>query len=91
MTVDKKMEEVKNGKKIGDSRSPMQDAMREFSRNKIAVGGMLFVLFVLFIAIAAPVFAPYDFAQQNLRNNRAKPMEGYDVVESYAAEKCRIA
>ena len=88
MTVDKKMEEVKKGKKIGDSRSPMQDAMREFQRNKIAVGGMIFVLFVIFVAVAAPIFSPYGFEQQNLRNNRAKPMEGYDVVESYAAEKC---
>ena len=88
MTADKKLEEVSNGKKIGESRSPMQDAMREFRRNKIAVAGMIFVIFVIFIAVFAPVFAPYDYARQNLRNNRAKPMEGYDILESYAEAEC---
>ena len=86
MTTDKKIEKKNN--RIGESRSPLQDAMREFRRNKIAVGGMIFVIFVIFVAVFAPVFSPYDFAQQNLRNNRAKPMEGYDITESYAAEKC---
>ena len=88
MTTDKKLEKNKKEKNIGKSRSPMQDAMREFRRNKIAVGGMIFVIFVIFLAIFAPLFSPYHYAQQNLRNNRAKPMEGYDVVESYAAENC---
>ena len=87
MTADKKIE-VKNAKNIGESRSPMQDALREFQRNKIAVAGMLFVLFVIFVAVLAPVFAPYGFEVQNLRNNRAKPMEGYDVLESFAEEHC---
>lgn len=88
MTADNKLEEVKNAKKIGDSRSPMQDAMREFRRNKIAVGGMVLVLTVILIAIFAPVFTPYSYEVQNLRNNRARPMEGYDVLESYAQENC---
>ena len=87
MTADKKIE-VKNAKNIGESRSPMQDAMREFRRNKIAVAGMLFVIFVVLVATFAPFFAPYSFEVQNLRNNRAKPMEGYDVIESYAEENC---
>ena len=43
----------------------MQDALREFQRNKIAVAGMLFVLFVVFVAVLAPVFAPYGFEVQN--------------------------
>lgn len=87
MTEDNKLE-VKGAKNIGESRSPMQDAMREFRRNKIAVGGMLFVILIVLVAIFAPVFAPYSFETQNLRNNRAKPMEGYDVLESYAEENC---
>jgi oligopeptide transport system permease protein len=88
MTADKKLEELQSTKKIGESRSPLQDAMREFRRSKIAVGGMIFVIFVFFVAVFAPIFAPYGFEQQNLRNNRAKPMEGYDVLESYAEENC---
>lgn len=88
MTADNKLEDVKNAKKIGESRSPMQDAMREFRRNKIAVTGMIFVLLVILVAIFSPVFTPYSFEEQNLRNNRAKPMEGYDVLESYAEANC---
>ncbi len=88
MTADKKLEELQSTKRIGESRSPLQDAMREFRRSKIAVGGMIFVIFVFFVAVFAPIFAPYGFEQQNLRNNRAKPMEGYDVLESYAEENC---
>ncbi len=88
MTADKKLEEVKNARKIGESRSPMQDAMREFRRSKIAVGGMFVVIFVAIVATFAPVFAPYGFEVQNLRNNRAKPMEGYDITETYAEKNC---
>ncbi len=88
MTADKQIETLTTENNLGKGRSPLQDAMREFRRNKIAVAGLIFVLFVVVFAIAAPVFAPYDFATQNLRNNRAKPMEGYDIVFSYAEEKC---
>jgi len=88
MTADKQIAQLTEEKIIGKGRSPMQDAIREFRRNKIAVGGMIFVGIVIFIAIAAPIFTPYDFATQNLRANRARPMEGYDVLVSYAEEKC---
>ncbi|NOY98702.1 MAG: ABC transporter permease [Chloroflexi bacterium] len=89
MTPEKQLEQlVDNNKDLGKSRSPLQDAMREFRRNKIAVGGMVFVVFVMIVAIAAPVFAPYHYATQNLRNNRAKPMEGYDILVSYAEKEC---
>lgn len=87
MTKDKKLE-VQGAKKIGESRSPMQDAMREFRRNKIAVGGMIFIVVIVLMAIFAPIFSPYGFEVQNLRNNRAKPMEGYDILESYAEQNC---
>ncbi|MEN8173073.1 MAG: ABC transporter permease [Chloroflexota bacterium] len=88
MTAGKQIQDLTNEKEIGKGRSPMQDAMREFRRNKIAVGGMIFVGIVIFIAIAAPIFTPYSFETQNIRNNRGKPMEGYDVMVSYAEEKC---
>jgi oligopeptide transport system permease protein len=88
MTADKQIEALTEEKIIGKSRSPFQDAVREFRRNKIAVGGMIFVGIVILVAIAAPIFTPYDFATQNLRNNRAKPMEGYDILVPYAEEKC---
>jgi oligopeptide transport system permease protein len=64
-------------------RSPAQDAFREFRRNKIAVGGAIFILLVVFVAIFAPMFTPYDFATQNNLNNRAKPMEAYIITTDH--------
>ncbi|MFQ5420029.1 MAG: hypothetical protein ACE5EY_06665 [Anaerolineae bacterium] len=61
-------------------RSPAQDAFREFRRNKVSVGGALFILLVVIIAVAAPIFTPYHFADQNNFNNREKPMTGYIVT-----------
>lgn len=89
MTADKNLEKIAAEEhNLGKSRSPFQDAVREFRRNKIAVAGFVFVLFVIIVAIAAPVFAPYGYETQNLRNNRAKPMQGYDILQSYAEKEC---
>lgn len=77
-----------DAKKFGKGRSPMQDALREFRRNKIAVAGSFFIFFVILMAIFAPLASPYDFATQNLKNNRAEPMTGYDIVDTYAKENC---
>jgi len=73
---------------LGKGRSPLQDAFREFRRNKIAVAGSIFVVLVVFMAVIAPILSPYGFEIQNLRNNRAGPMTGYDVVETFAEEHC---
>jgi oligopeptide transport system permease protein len=74
--------------KIGKGRSPLQDAMREFRRNRIAVGGTYFVLIICLMAIFAPLLTPYDFATQNLKNNRAEPMTGYDIDQEFAEKNC---
>ena len=65
---------------LKEGRSPMQDAWREFRRNKIAVAGMAFIVFVTIVALVAPLITPYDFAHQNLPNNRAEPMTGYIIT-----------
>ncbi|GAB4423909.1 MAG: ABC transporter permease [Anaerolineales bacterium] len=75
-------------KELGKGRSPGQDAVREFRRNKIAVAGLIVVILIVLGALAAPLITPYGFAQQNLRSNRAKPMEAYNIVEEYAEENC---
>ncbi|MDH5505653.1 MAG: ABC transporter permease [Anaerolineae bacterium] len=69
-------------------RSPFSDAWREFKRNKLAVAGLLFVILVIVTAFIAPLITPYDFEQQNTRQNRAKPMTGYVITEEYAEEFC---
>ncbi len=73
---------------FGKGRSPFQDAVREFRRNKIAVAGLIFVLIVILMALFAPVFTPYDFAQQNLSQSRARPMTGYNITTDYAEQYC---
>lgn len=66
----------------------MQDALREFRRNKIAVAGVFFVIFIILAAIFAPLLTPYDFSQQNQFNNREKAFTGYDITTDYAEENC---
>jgi len=66
--------------KQAKGRSPGQDAIREFRRNKIAVSGLIFVVALFVVAIFAPVFTPYHYATQNVGHNRAKPMTGYDIT-----------
>lgn len=72
---------------IGKGRSPMQDAVREFKRNKVAVIGTIWIAIVILIAVAAPIFTPYDFALQNLNNTREDPMTGYNITTNYL-ENC---
>jgi len=66
--------------KQAKGRSPGQDAIREFRRNKIAVSGLIFVVALFVVAIFAPVFTPYHYSTQNVGHNRAKPMTGYDIT-----------
>jgi len=73
---------------LGKGRSPGQDAVREFSRNKIAVLGLIFVVIVILGAIFAPLITHYHYAQQNLKSSRAEPMEGYNITQEYAEENC---
>jgi oligopeptide transport system permease protein len=68
-------------------RSPTQDAIREFRRNKVAVAGLVFIVFVIVISLIAPLVTPYNYATQNLNNTRAKPLTGYDITTEFA-EQC---
>lgn len=67
-------------------RTPVQDAWREFRRHKIAVAGAIFILTVVFVALAAPLITPYHFSTQNLNYTREKPMTGYIITTDYAPE-----
>ena len=48
-------------KQYGKGRSPGQDAFREFRRNKIAVGGVIFIILVVVAALFAPFFTLLPF------------------------------
>lgn len=68
-------------------RTPWSNAWREFRRNRLAVIGGFVVIITVVVALFAPLITPYHFADQNTRNNRADPMEGY-VISETQAERC---
>ncbi len=60
------------------SSSLTRDAWRRFTRNKAALAGLFFIAFVFFLAAAADVIAPYNFARQDLNAvNRPPGTAGY--------------
>jgi oligopeptide transport system permease protein len=54
-------------------RSLFQDSMRRLISNKLAMAGVIFLIIISIIAIFAPVFASYGFAEQDLLLNNAMP------------------
>ena len=48
------------------SRSLTQDAIRRFSRNKASVSGLAFIGIITFLALAAPIVSPTNFATQDI-------------------------
>ncbi|GIV79695.1 ABC transporter permease [Litorilinea aerophila] len=58
-------------------RSPAADVVRRFARNRLAVAGLIIVVFLLFTAICAPLLAPMDPAQQHLADKRMPPGPKY--------------
>ena len=71
-------------------RSPLQDAWREFRRNRIAVAGLILIVAIFAIAILAPVVTPYSYEYQNIQQNRAAPLTGY-VVTTDRIDNCHWA
>ncbi|WP_410771245.1 ABC transporter permease [Fontibacillus sp. BL9] len=51
---------------------PWSDAWRAFRKNKIAMAGLIMIIFFIALALLAPVLAPYDYKAQEL-TNRLKP------------------
>ncbi|TMB96565.1 MAG: hypothetical protein E6J40_09585 [Chloroflexi bacterium] len=49
--------------------SRFRDAWYELSRNKLALGGAVIVVFFTLVAIVGPALAPYDYAKQVLSDN----------------------
>ena len=52
-------------------------AWRHFARDKVAVAGLVFILGMIFMAIAAPLLAPYGPNVQNLSLLNAGPSAGH--------------
>lgn len=67
--------------------TPFYDARMEFQRNKLAIVGLVIIILIVLSAVFAPLITPYNFATQNTKYNRSKPMTGYTITESHL-EKC---
>ncbi len=46
---------------------------RAFTRNRIAVIGMLITICIIFMAVLSPVIAPYDYLEQNIESRLQSP------------------
>jgi peptide/nickel transport system permease protein len=61
-----------------ERRSPLRDAWQQLSNNKLALVGSIIAVAFGLIAIFGPMFAPHDYARQDLLNSYAKPLrEGH--------------
>lgn len=49
------------------------ESWRNFRKNKIALAGMVIVVFFILLALFAPVIAPYDFKEPNMSNRLVSP------------------
>lgn len=59
-------------------RTLWRDAMRRFARNRLAMAGLVVVVFFLFLAIFADVVAPYGYAEADFTKVRLFPFEHPD-------------
>jgi ABC-type dipeptide/oligopeptide/nickel transport system permease subunit len=56
-----------------EERSLWQDAARQFVKNRLAVGGLIIIVFFVLAAILGPYLAPYDFLDQEIGNALQAP------------------
>jgi len=64
---------LKLQEKVKPHRTLLQDALRRFFRNRLAVAGFVIVIFFLFLAIFADVVAPYRYDKVDFANVRIFP------------------
>ena len=50
-----------------------KDAWDRFRRNKLALGGLIFLIIMIVLAIVVPAVAPYQFDTQDMANRNALP------------------
>jgi oligopeptide transport system permease protein len=64
---------------VRKERSPWGDAWYQLTRNRVALGSLVFICLLILVAIFAPVIAPYHFAEGSLEDNYALPGSKYLV------------
>lgn len=64
----------KNAEKISyESKTYMQDAWARFKKNKLALIGLAFLVFMLLVCIIIPMVSPYTYDGQDVANRYAAP------------------
>lgn len=66
-------EEKDAEKKQRPSMTYWQDVWRRMKKNKVAMGGMIFLILLLVVAIVLPFFWPYTYSQQDMANRNQGP------------------
>lgn len=56
-----------------EERSLLQDAVRQFFRNRLAIIGLGIIILFICAAVLGPTLAPYDFFDQDLTNTLQRP------------------
>jgi oligopeptide transport system permease protein len=64
---------------VRKERSPWGDAWYQLTRNRVAVGSLIFISLLILVAIFAPALAPYHFAEGTLEDNYAPPGDKFLV------------
>lgn len=63
----------KNSLVIEQGRSLTQDAWARLLRNKMAMAGLIFIVFLMVVALLTPWIAPYGYQEQNLELGVSPP------------------
>ncbi|HEX2131570.1 MAG TPA: ABC transporter permease [Actinophytocola sp.] len=64
---------VPSGQNKAKASGQLRDIWRRYKRNKLAVVGLVVVVFLMFLAILQPWITPYDPMEQNLLNTENPP------------------
>ncbi|MCB0120617.1 MAG: D,D-dipeptide ABC transporter permease, partial [Caldilineaceae bacterium] len=62
---------------LAKQRSQFTDVWQRFTRNRIAVAGLIIVVLLVLMALLAPLLAPQDPAVQTLADKRMPPGATY--------------
>ena len=68
---DKKGDEAE--RVVRPSQSYWQDSWRRLRKNKLAMAGLIFLIFLVFMAIFGPVISPHSYNEQVLSNQNQPP------------------
>lgn len=59
--------------KTAKKNTPMYEVWKRFKRNKLALGGLVVLIFLIIIAVFAPYITPYDYAAQDYKSRLIFP------------------